>query len=309
MMYSYQHALAPGTIKNRAIQAQLYIKFCLTYGINYLAPSKTDVSMLVQFLGNSFDAPATVKNYLSGAKLWVSHRQGDPSGFGSPKPASVKYIVSTSTHQPSPALSLSPVEIKIICEFIDTDRRFQPAIKACILITFTSFLRASDVASPSVNHWGGPHTLQARDIIRVDDGLILVVRSTKTLSGKKPTFIKIDPVPGGVLCPVATWDDYYRRTRPCPIGPAFMMDSCTPLTTKPVVQIMRAALQQAGYEAFSVVTFHSLRRGGARTAASAGAPEKSVMNHGTWNSKSGMKPYIAPDQRIVPCLLARSLAN
>lgn len=101
MINSYNHSLAPGTVKNRTIQAHLYLKFCLTYGVNYLAPTVMEVSMLAQFLGNSFAAISTVKNYLSGAKSWISHHCGNYSAFSAQEVADVmKFLSSTSNHFP-----------------------------------------------------------------------------------------------------------------------------------------------------------------------------------------------------------------
>lgn len=145
--------------------------------MDYLSTGITDVAMLAQFLENRFSAPTTIKNYLSGAKSWVSHHCGDVSAFSAQEPSDVlKHITAASNHVTMQALSLSPVKIKIICAFIDRRPDMPPAIKACILITFASFLRASNITSRSTNHWGGPHTLQAKDVLRTNDRIILVVR-------------------------------------------------------------------------------------------------------------------------------------
>lgn len=88
-----------------------------------------------------------------------------------------------------------------------------------------------------------------------------------------------------------------------------MLDPSTPLTPKPVVGIMRLALKQAGYAHYNSVSMHSLRRGGARTAACGGASDEQVMSHGTWKTKSAMQPYINSDQRLVARILATALAN
>lgn len=309
-MDSFTHSLATGTIKNRTIQAHLYLKFCVAYSIDFLHPSILDVALYTRFLGNSFAAPGTIKNYLSGAKCWVGFHRGTTGAFGATEPGDIlKHISSTSSHVTAPALSLSPKEIKIICDFIDKRPVIHKAVKACILIGFTSFLRASNLTSPSLKDWGGPHTLRCSDFLLRPDGLILSIHSTKTLSGRNPTFIQIFPAADTSICPIRAWQDYVSSIHPCPVGPAFITDQGTPLTTKPVVGIMRLALKQAGYACYNQVSLHSLRRGGARTAALGGASQDQLMNHGTWKTKSGLKPYILPDQRIVPRILASSLAS
>lgn len=100
-----EHSLAPGTLKNKANQARLYIKFCLAYNISYLHPTILDVALFTRFLGNSFTSTATIKNYLSGAKSWVTHHRGDYHAFGSPESGDVlRHIAATNNHIPTPAL-------------------------------------------------------------------------------------------------------------------------------------------------------------------------------------------------------------
>lgn len=73
------------------------------------------------------------------------------------------------------------------------------------------------------------------------------------------------------------------------MGPAFMINDSTPLTSSPVVAVMRKALANAGRVLPAKVSFHSLRRGGAQLAARNGASQEEIMSHGTWASKGGVK--------------------
>lgn len=81
MRRTFDRALAPGTKKNREIQAKMYIKFMLAYQFNFLAPSIAQLAMYTTFLGNSYSSPATIKNYMSGAKAWVYEHGGNLNGF------------------------------------------------------------------------------------------------------------------------------------------------------------------------------------------------------------------------------------
>lgn len=156
--------------------------------------------------------------------------------------------------------------------------------------------------------WGGPHSLRALDVIDSPQGLTLVVYSTKTLSGSKPTFLHILPAPCAQLCPVRAWRRYKNLVNPWPYGPAFVYNDNIPVTPRPIVALMRLALKRSGHPQADRVTMHSLRRGGAQCAAARGGTTDQLMSHGTWKSKSGLKPYITEDQRIIPQLIAESLA-
>lgn len=178
---TFADALAPGTKRNRRRQAELYLKFMLSYSFNYLQPTVPDLAMYLQFLANSYISPATVRNSFSGAKSWVQFHNGVISSFLSPEHAALaKTITEKSNHNPVQALALSPADIRSICLFLDANPTFPKAFKPCILFAFLSFLRASNVLSPTLQDWGGPHTLKVRDIIDFPDKLLLLIRSTKT---------------------------------------------------------------------------------------------------------------------------------
>lgn len=257
---TYNHAKAPGTVRNKLIQAQLYLKFCISYAVDYLHPSVLSVAMYTRFLGNSFSAASTIKNYLSGAKTWVDHHLGDSRAFSAPQLADVlKRVAATSNHVTNRADALTAYDVQLICSLLDARPSVPLAVKSCILIAYASFLRASNLTSPTMSVWGGPHTLRACDVLDFDDGLYLVVRSTKTLAGSKPTFIYVAPATSPALCPVRTWRLYKRLTNPLPLGPAFIYSGSTPLTPRPLVALMRLALGSVGHPSAERVTMHSLR--------------------------------------------------
>lgn len=220
-----------------------------------------------------------------------------------------KAIAEKSQHVPSPASPLSPKDILNICEYIDNNQPLSPAIKAAIILAYATFLRVSNVLSPSKHQFGGAHTLHANDIQVVPSGLVVRIRSTKTRKGGKPHVVNIVPAPTLLACLVRAWLAYYHFVRPCPIGPAFMLDGFTPLTPGPVVYIIRKALSKAGACNPSSYSFHSLRRGGAQTALDQGADTQDIMSHGMWKSRSGLAAYIKPHPLLVPSLLFGALAN
>lgn len=265
--------------------------------------------MYTRFLGNSFTAPSTIKNYLSGAKTWVEHHLGDVGAFSASQPADVLKRVSVSlNHVTSRAYPLSPNDVQVICSFLDNREAIPLGIKACILLGYATFLRASNLTSPTMSVWGGPHTLKPCDILQSQDGLYVVIRSTKTLSGAKPTYLYVSPGDTPSTCPVRAWKLYNSIIRPWPLGPAFLTKDGLPLTSRPIVAFMRLALRGVGHPYANQVSMHSLRRGGVQCASNNGATTDQIMAHGTWKSVSGLQPYVNSDQRIIPRIIAKSLA-
>lgn len=309
MRSTFEAGIAPGTAANRRKQAETFLKFSLYYHVNFLAPGLVDLLMYSQFLANSFASPVSVRNYLSGAKVWITLHNGVTSAFDTFQLRQMLTgVSSTSTHVPKSAPPLLASDVKVICDFIDSRNDVYFAVKPCILFAFSCFLRASNVLTPSLSAWGGPHTLRANDVIECNEGLVLVVRSTKTRRKSNPLVLKIFPVSDKNYCPVASWYVYKSIVNPCPQGPAFILNDGRPLTTHPVVAAMKAALKSAGCLYADSVSMHSLRRGGTHVAANAGAPQDQIMDHGSWKSKKGLNYYMPKKVSSVPRIIAQSLA-
>lgn len=302
------NSAAPGTIVNRRRQAVAYIKFAILYKFDPSFPSPKDIAMYTQYMANSYTSIATVKNYLSGAKHWALLHGGSHLSFSNIEVSEViKGNTINSQHVPVQAAPVTAFEVRIICKFLDSSPGVVKAIKPCILITYSSMLRSSNVLSPNVSGWPGAHTLRANDILSSSQGLRIIIRSTKTTSQPIVLFIPRGPLPE--LCPVTAWDVYTSMVRPWPFGPAFVKADGTPLTARPVVIAMKSALKAAGACNIARISMHSLRRGAVHDATHAGASNDEIMKHGVWRSESGLKFYLKPVSTVVPDLLSATLAS
>lgn len=266
--------------------------------------------MYIQHLANIHTSTASIKNYLSGARHWVTAHLGDPSGFNLfPALEVLAKVTKDSAHVPLQALPLVPADLKTIVRFLDGTPNYPLAVKPCLLISYACMLRSSNVVSPSTRVWGGAHTLKAYDVLESMEGLDIIIRSTKTTSAAKQTVVHIDSIPASMLCPVQAWRLYYGLVSPPPTGPAFLHADGSPLTAGPVVSAIRAALKSAGYMNVNRYSMHSLRRGATQLAANLGAPPKDIMEHGIWSSRAGLAHYVDPSSNSVPRLIAHGLAQ
>lgn len=220
-----------------------------------------------------------------------------------------KSITDSSKHVPNQAAPLTPQDIRAISRYIDCLPSVPLAVKPAILVAYSCFLRVSNVLAPSVSSWGGRHTILAKDIIDVGDRLYAVIRSTKTRRSGEPHVLTILRNSNINVCPVASWRAYIRHINPCPLGPAFMVDTGTPLTPGLVVPIIRAALARTSALDPKSFSFHSLRRGAAQAASNAGASQQAIMHHGTWRSNTGVSHYLKPKPHMVPAIIADTLAQ
>lgn len=300
--------MTEGTSANRKRQSELYLKFCVLYDVNYLSPSIIDLLMYVQFLKNSFASEVSVKNYISGARTWVLHHKGFVNSFDSIEVKQMfAAVTATSRHVPSPAYPLTAHDIKLVCDYIDSHVGIPLAVKPCILIGYTCFLRACNLLSPSTQVWKGSHTMLASDIMFNTSGLLIYLRSSKTFGVKDSKVLQVYKVDNPKYCPVVAWSQYTARINPCPIGPAFMVDDYSPLLSRNVVDVLNQVLKNS-ITTNERITMHSLRRGGTQTAASKGASNEQLMDHGTWKLAKGLKFYLPRKQNKVPSIIAESLA-
>lgn len=293
MLGTYSDSVSTGTLSNRFTQVKTYVTFAVYYGFEPLCPSSTELCMYVQYLKNSFAAPSTIKNYLSGSKMWISEHGGDLTGF-----STFEYHQLTSglnrrsQHVPIRAAPLTWDHIRTIASFLDATPNVPSSAKVCLLVGFYTFLRSGNLLSPTITSWGGAHTLLARDIWICDQGLHVSIRTTKTKKHQSPLTTIIPWQDDPLVCPASAWHRYQEKIKPWILGPAFLTDNGLPLTPRHLVGFMRLALQDSKDIDPGRVSMHSLRRGAAQSAVAAGVDIDTVKHLGMWKSDSGLAPYL-----------------
>lgn len=293
MIQTYSRALAPGTYVNRHKQAHCYITFALLYSVPYLAPLPVHICMFYQYLANKMNSVSSVKNYISGARAWVLEHGGNPSAFsGYEQSTMIKAITKDSTHVVKRAFPLSTEHLSIIVAYLDSARNVPLSVKPCILIGFSCYLRSSNLLSPLFTLAPGRHTMLAKHVSDKGNRLEVIISSTKTRAA--PYSLIISHLPDSPLCPVSAWRQYLSRTNPDPLGPAFLLDQSTPLSSTLVVRLMKDALSNCNDVNVQAVSMHSLRRGAVHQATQNGFETQQIMDRGGWASRSGLSPYLKP---------------
>ena len=259
--------------------------------------------MFQQFLANSLTSPVSRQNYTSGAKKWIEARGGDTSGLRAFEAASVaKGAINLKPHHTTPAPALTPQDLVRVCQYLTGVHEAVP-IKAALCVGFFSFLRASNLLSPTATLWLGPHTLTRGDITSTPSGLTVVIRSSKTIHlGTKPAVLSLPRIPNSPACPAGAWDSYTSLIPGHPLSPAFMLKDGRSVTPTHLTDVVRLALITLKVPYGHSFSGHSLRRGGSQAASAAGTEKQDIAKHGTWSKVSGLKPY-------VPSLHSQRVAN
>ena len=207
MLLLYDTGLAAGTHRNKARLAQRYISFMLQHGVDPARPDIYDVLQYAVILYRTLKAPGSVKNALSCAKTWVEEVGGSVAPFSAPALKRLRRGGDRNLqHMAYQAPPLHPPHLLALIRFLISlgPSTLMPVV--ALLVGYFSFLRQSNLVSPSAAGWGAPHTLRRRDIWPHALGLSLLVRSSKTIkSPQQMTQLVVPFMHGSPLHPVATW--------------------------------------------------------------------------------------------------------
>ena len=287
-MNMYDQGLALSTHKNRYNQARRFVAFMIDHNLNPLAPRTYDILQYAVYLFANFKSPASVKNALSGAKNWVQEQDGSYAAFLAP---SVKRLCKggerRAAHQICPAPPLTPASLQAVIRYLMSFGEATAMPVAALLIGYFSFVRQSNLVSPSRGVWGGPHTLRRRDIRPCRAGLQICIRSSKTiLSEMNAVELLVPAVPNSKLCPVMAWSKALSAVPAPGLAPAFMLSLSQPLDSKTLTRFLRLSLRMVDVPFPQHYTLRSLRRGAAQACQSLGVPLAAIKAQGTWVSSA-----------------------
>ena len=128
-----------------------------------------------------------------------------------------KGAANLSNHVPAPATPITPTDIMDLVHYLADTGSNGRLLKAAFLIGYYS-LRQSNLLAPDQVCWEGPHTIQRRDISTSSGGLLLTIRTTKTIRIRSEAVrILIPSLPNSIYCPVAAWLEYARDIKAAPL--------------------------------------------------------------------------------------------
>lgn len=288
---AYVGSLAPGTSANRTSQARIFIGFMLEYGLDYTHPTPVDLLMYIQLLKNSRRTPGTIKNYLSGAKLYLMERGFPGSSFVHPMVLTfMKGADRLSTHVLTQAVPVPTSFIVKACVLLRELSVEGDIIAASILFAFASMVRQCHLFYTPHGHG---HLIPRQDVTIRHDSLEVSIRSSKTTNARNLSVIQICAVSDPKACPVLA---YRRVLRLSPGGPHDVLfkdpRSGQAFNAARANLMLKSALAAAGFGGAAGASFHSLRRSSAQACARSGVPLEQVQRHGMWRS-SGIRSYVS----------------
>lgn len=177
--------------------------------------------------------------------------------------------------------------LDLICSHIGKKENRDLRDRALLLVGFQGFFRRSEIVQ-----------LTASDVEFNERGALIHLRKSKTDQMQEGQYIGIPySVEMVRLCPVVALKNWMNRVGCVGDDPIFVGTykngdlSNKAISPKQVARIIKRRCQIAGlkYEDFSG---HSMRRGGATSAAENGSTEAEIMRSGRWKSSKSARGYV-----------------
>jgi hypothetical protein len=294
-------AFAPGTKRNLMTQLKAYISFCTYFSLVSFPIHVDTLTIYIECLANTFKAPTSVLNYISGVKTLHSML-----GFKFPQLDSflfkvqIRGITKKLQHRPKQAQPISPSMFISIKSLLDFNSSFQNSIWALFTISFFTFARLSNMVPLTSKQYDINKHLSRSDITITLDSLIVRFKWSKTIQdGSRVVLIPLVAMPHNPLCPYTA---YCKLVSLVPAPAEFSAftyikgSNLYNLVTSDVVSTLRILLTSLGFDA-SLYSGHSFRRSGATWAFSAGVNPLSIKSHGDWKSLSYLQYIQISDQQ------------
>ena len=242
MTASYSAAFSTGTLQNRSRQTRAYLTYMIAYGRPSMLPTILDILLYTQFLANSLKSPASVKNYISGAKSFLQQQGASIAPFSSPLLINLfKGITKLSAHIPVPAPAIDLPRFKLMCDLLAAMDADAATARTAVLLGFTTFLRQSNLLPASTI--GQDHCIRRHDCILEENTLWVTMNSSKTIYDSAKRVVIPVTAFQSKYCPVTAWHNYIRRVPLDPDAPALMFSSDSPLTAPKLNAYMRPILR------------------------------------------------------------------
>ena len=291
-------AWSSNTLSTRNSQWRKYLQFCSETD---QTPLPADIQAVVRFLvylGRTCKY-STINNYLS-AVISLHKFYGYDVSFRDS--FLVKLVMRGLKSQlGDQKTQMQPLTIQQLQLIYDTCVLTQEdQLMWCVIIlSFRSLLRKSNIVPDTLTKWG--HVLRRKDVIFHDWGIMLMVRSTKTLQCREYVLeIPVYKVANPAFCAVKAVRDHFQLT---PSGseedPLFLRNSTkglTPVLYKDVLAFLKKSVQEIGLQPQEYGT-HSLRRAGVGFLHGLGVPLQDLMSMGDWHSLAVLDYLITPVSR------------
>lgn len=289
-------ARAPGTLKNHQVGARTYLAFMWWVRHPQHSPHHTVVCTYLEYLCAHIKAPATIRNYLSQARVHVALVTGDMYPLTHMRISrAMEAINRNKVYVPKvkksvPMDVLRPIVIRL------QGSTLKNVIRATLLVQYYAALRPGEVTPPTKKKFLSTYHLTRGDIVFRGREVQINIKSGKTLQKTgESRIITLSPAESQEICVVTAMRQMCMDTPTLrATDPLFMFQDRKPVPTSEVRKHWKTGLLDLGLSA-EAYTLHGLRIAAATQAYQEGATELDVQRYGGWKSDSH-RTYIRSDQ-------------
>ncbi|MER6534666.1 tyrosine-type recombinase/integrase [Streptomyces sp900105755] len=273
-------------------QAELFVAWCEERGRDTMPASAQTLADYVSHLCDQDKAPSTIEQAI--AVVRTAHRQ---AGYkGQPDTEAALRILKTHkrdrAEQGKRKRKAPPVTLDVLRAMIDVADPTTLAgrrDRVMLVLGFAMMARRSELAA-----------LRIEDVTFTDDGLTILIRSSKTDQEAEGAEVNI---PHGVhpdtdpVRVVRAWLDSIGTTEGPLLRHINRWDQLQPggMSGAAINERVRKLAIEAGVPNAVTLTAHGLRAGGPTEAAKAGQPVSFIADHGRWSKTSPqVLEYIRP---------------
>ena len=271
----------------------LFLQFCMVYGLDPDAPSCDDLAAYTEWLLQGGLAVSTVRNHMAAVKalyLWMDNSVVLKILNSSTWTLTTRGLLNSIRPSYNTRAAMKPDDLLALMEVAYTYDELNP-LTVALSFGFFAYLRISNLAPQSAASFD-PTRNTFGDILLRANGLIFALKWSKTRQNENTRcYIPLPNLGTSWLCPFKAWRLYnvgLRETDTTPLTPLLVTSHekvASVVTTSMLRSMFRKAvaiadLKDQGY------TPHSLRRGGATFSYHAGVPLEQIKRHGTWKSQA-----------------------
>jgi hypothetical protein len=281
------NAFATSTKAAYRTHLQTYLRFCIYYGLEPVPADKQTLTCYVAHLARTM-APQSIEIYLN--IIRILHEEA-----GLPNPLVANYEVrmvkrGVAREKGKPAKQKAPITVAILTELYATLDLTKPpdvAFWAAVLVGFFGYLRKSSLLPAQIN------TPKAKRLSRADvtdtrlDSFILTCKHSKSNQfGQRVHTIPYASCPDHRLCPVKAIYTHLSMSVLHQDSPLFnfVENGAQRFMSHPYfVKRLKLGIQLISRDA-SLISAHSLRRGGATLSFLCNVPAEQIKARGDWAS-------------------------
>ena len=188
-----------------------FIQFAVVFGVSVERPGIDDIGAFVELLVRSNKATSTVKNYISAIKQFYEE-QGSrwmSAMFRSVKwKAMLRGLVYTSRPCVDARTAMRKEDLEAMVRRCRMDVGLLP-LQVALVFGYFGYVRISNLVPETLSAFDPERSTTWADVIPKKEGLILMLKWTKSLQvqvGATP--VPLSALPGALLCPMEAWRKY-----------------------------------------------------------------------------------------------------